>query len=266
MGFATACAWRAAVELRRGVVASAEADARSAVELVIANDLHFIAPHEYSFLGEALIEQGELEHAAALLEQADLRPMRGSRPEARFLHTRARVSLARGANQAAMADMRGGEVQNPWLRNPNALPWRSTLALALPASSRTEALALVDLELEQAHRIGQPRAIGVALRVRGLLCKGDEQISLLTQAVDVLDACPSRLEQAHALTELGAALRRAGRRNAARDLLTHGLDLAAGCGARALAARARDELVAAGARPRRERISGIEALTPASGE
>jgi DNA-binding NarL/FixJ family response regulator len=37
--------------------------------------------------------------------------------------------------------------------------------------------------------------------------------------------------------------------------------MAADCGARALAARARQELVTAGARPRRERLSGIDALT-----
>jgi DNA-binding CsgD family transcriptional regulator len=37
--------------------------------------------------------------------------------------------------------------------------------------------------------------------------------------------------------------------------------MAASCGAHALATRARDELVTAGARPRRERISGVESLT-----
>src|SRR5947209_15531317 len=36
-----------------------EADARSAVELATAHGLHFIAPYAHSFLGEALIEQGE---------------------------------------------------------------------------------------------------------------------------------------------------------------------------------------------------------------
>jgi DNA-binding NarL/FixJ family response regulator len=97
--------------------------------------------------------------------------------------------------------------------------------------------------------------------VRGLLCKGEEQISLLTQAVTALDACPSRLEQARALTDLGAALRRRGRRSAAKDLLARALDAAAACGAGALATHAREELVAAGARPRRERIRGVEALT-----
>jgi DNA-binding CsgD family transcriptional regulator len=261
MGYATASAWRAAVALRRGLIAPAEADARAAVELASAHGLHFIAPHAYSFLGEALIELGELEQAAALLAHVHLGPMEGSRPEARFLHTRARVSLARGNRQAALTDLRASADRRPWFRNPNALPWRSTLALALPAGSQAEALELVDRELEQARRIGQPRAIGVALRTRGLLCKGEQQISLLTQAVTELQACPSRLEEAHALTEVGAALRRAGQRTEARQQLARALDLATGCGAHALAARAREELLAAGARPRRERLSGVEALT-----
>jgi DNA-binding NarL/FixJ family response regulator len=43
--------------------------------------------------------------------------------------------------------------------------------------------------------------------------------------------------------------------------LRRALDLAAACGALALATRAREELVAADARPRRERVSGVESLT-----
>jgi DNA-binding NarL/FixJ family response regulator len=49
---------------------------------------------------------------------------------------------------------------------------------------------------------------------------------------------------------------------AAREPLAEALDLAARCGARPLAARAREELRAAGARPRREWRTGLEALTP----
>jgi DNA-binding CsgD family transcriptional regulator len=44
-------------------------------------------------------------------------------------------------------------------------------------------------------------------------------------------------------------------------VLARALDEAAGCGALALASRAREELVVAGARPRRERLRGVEALT-----
>ena len=261
MGYAAASAWRAAIALRRGLIATAEVDARSAVELATEHGLYFIAPHAHSFLGEALIERGELEQAKELLEQARLGPMQGSRPEVRFLHTRARARLARGDRQAAIADLRTCAAQAAWFRNPNVLAWRSALALALPESAREEALALADLELDLARKIGQPRAIGVALRARGLLSKGDEQIGLLMRAIDSLEASPSRLETAYALTDLGAAHRRASRRGDSRQLLARGLDLAAACGGSALAARAREELVAAGARPRRERLSGVEALT-----
>jgi DNA-binding NarL/FixJ family response regulator len=64
------------------------------------------------------------------------------------------------------------------------------------------------------------------------------------------------------LAELGAALRRAGRRAEAREPLAEALELAARCGARPLAARAREELRATGARPRSEWRTGVEALTP----
>ncbi|MBV8916236.1 MAG: helix-turn-helix transcriptional regulator [Acetobacteraceae bacterium] len=67
---------------------------------------------------------------------------------------------------------------------------------------------------------------------------------------------------AHALAELGAGLRRAGHRAAARAPLAEALDLAARCGARPLAARAREELKATGARPRREWRTGLDALSP----
>ena len=188
--------------------------------------------------------------------------MRGSGPEGRFLHTRARLALARGDNQVAVTLMRSWDRPFlPWDQNPNALAWRSTLALALPENAHAEALELVDLELTEARKIGLPRAIGVALRARGLLSKGEEQISLLTEAYAATTHCPSALEQARTLTDLGAALRRASRRTEARETLTRALDLAAACGAHAIAKRARGELVTAGARPRRERVTGVESLT-----
>lgn len=69
------------------------------------------------------------------------------------------------------------------------------------------------------------------------------------------------LERARSLVELGGVLRRAGRRRDARQALSQGLDLAARCGARPLIAYAREELRVAGARPRRDWTSGVQALT-----
>ena len=109
---------------------------------------------------------------------------------------------------------------------------------------------------------GAPRALGIALRAAGLARGGREGLALLRESVAALDGSPGLLERARSLAEFGAALRRSGERAAARDPLARALELAARCGARPLAARARDELKAAGARPRRPWRTGVEALTP----
>ena len=77
----------------------------------------------------------------------------------------------------------------------------------------------------------------------------------------MLAGSPARLEHARALTDLGAALRRANRRSEARGALQSGLDLAQRCGARALAERARTELRVVGGRTTDPYASGVEQLT-----
>ncbi|HEV2474935.1 MAG TPA: helix-turn-helix transcriptional regulator, partial [Candidatus Dormibacteraeota bacterium] len=262
--FASALVCRAAVAVRRGQIAAAEDDARRAVEIVVTHQLGFLAPQAHAWLGEALLERGELDEAAAVLEGADLTAMRGSRPEALFLHVRGRVRLGRGERAAGLADLRlCRSIQEAvGLANPNVVAWRSTLALALPHAESKEAHALVETELNQAAAIGQPRAIGVALRAKALLADHDSAIPLLREAVHFLEASPSQIEHARALTDLGAALRRANQRAAARTPLREALDLATRCAATAIAVRARDELVATGARPRRTVLVGADALTP----
>jgi DNA-binding CsgD family transcriptional regulator len=99
------------------------------------------------------------------------------------------------------------------------------------------------------------------LRTAGIVEGGEQGITLLKESVAAGEHCGARLELAHSLHELGAALRRKGHRLESREPLRRALDLASECGAWALAERAREELVTAGARPRRERISGIAALT-----
>ena len=79
----------------------------------------------------------------------------------------------------------------------------------------------------------------------------------------MLAGSPAQLEQTRVLVDLGAALRRANRRADARDPLRRALDLAERNGMRLLARRARDELHAAGARPRRAALTGPHALTAA---
>ncbi|HEX9531109.1 MAG TPA: hypothetical protein VF954_08225, partial [Acidimicrobiales bacterium] len=244
--FAAASVCRAALALRRGMIEAAEEDARRALELVATHQIAFLSPHAHTHLGEALLERGELDEAAALLEGADLAAMRGSRPEALFLYTRGRARLARGDVAVGVADLRSclSIQESVGFANPNVMACRSTLALSLPTSQRHEARSLVQVELDQARAIGQPRAIGVALRAQALLSGHDQAIPLLRDAVATLVGSPSRLEHSRALTDLGAALRRANQRADAREPLRQALDHASRSGATALAGRARDELVA----------------------
>jgi DNA-binding CsgD family transcriptional regulator len=98
--------------------------------------------------------------------------------------------------------------------------------------------------------------------VAGLTRGWNDGLELLQQSVTALRRSPAVLERARSLVALGEALRRAGERRAAREPLAEALELATRCGARPLAVRAREELVTAGARPRREWRTGVEALTP----
>jgi DNA-binding CsgD family transcriptional regulator len=132
----------------------------------------------------------------------------------------------------------------------------------LRLGERESACQMAQAELADVRVFGGPRALGVASRVAGLAEAGERGIELLYESVASLRDSPALLELAHSLAELGAALRRGGEPAAAREPLAEALDLAARCGAHRLAARAREELKATGARPRRAWRTGVEALTP----
>jgi DNA-binding CsgD family transcriptional regulator len=91
--------------------------------------------------------------------------------------------------------------------------------------------------------------------------RGRDGVDDLHDAVAILAPSPARLEHARALVDLGSALRRAGSRREAREPLREGLEVARRCGAAALVEAAHEELVTAGARPRRLQFSGVESLT-----
>jgi DNA-binding CsgD family transcriptional regulator len=257
--FSIAVQLRAYAGWRRGSLADAEADATSAFA-------HPVVPGFPAFGSEAL--------ANVLLARGDLDGAEAARPPApselsgvrAFWHldTRARVRAASQQVEQALEDLFAcGQLEHDWqIRTPAFSGWRADAAPLLASlGRREEADRLAREELERSRAFGATGPLGVALRSLGLVTPGAAGITLLEQAVATLAGSPARLEHALALLELGAATRRAGRRTAARQPLREALELARGCGADAVAARAHDELVAAGARPRRDPTESRTNLT-----
>ena len=254
---------RADLHLRRGDLAEAEADATNAVDAVAI--LHSF--HSGSrLLGDLRVERGDVSGAADFLDNPESGGGEEGSWEGAFRRaSRGRLRSLQGRDSEAVDDLleAGSWLEAMGALNPAYLPWRSLAAAPLARlGDRNQALKFADEEVELARAWGAPRALGMSLRSAGLLAGGEEGLRLLREAVDVLSDSPALLERARALTELGAALRRANRRKQARERLADGLELAERCSAVLLAERARAELVATGARPRRSRRSGEAGLTP----
>jgi DNA-binding CsgD family transcriptional regulator len=248
----------------RGSITDADADGRLALELCRQHEARPPAMILAALI-PALLERGDADDAQAALEQGSLE---GTLPDAMnfnlALFARGRLRLAQGRIAEAIDDLHQlGARYEQWGIGRPIPPWRSLLARAYWANGDPrEARVWAERELAAASEWETPRAIGIARLTLGLVADGAAGLGPLQQAVAALEDSPARLELAHALVELGAALRRANQRAMAREPLGRGMTLAAQCGADALAERAREELRAAGARPRRLVLSGVEALTP----
>ena len=256
--FSMAAQLRAFAYLRLGSLADAEADALSALEHPVVPGF----PHYGRIaLVNVLLARGRLTEASDAYAG-------GSEPTAaghiRYLQTRARLRAALQRPEDALEDLfECGRLETEWeIHTPAFGSWRADAAPLLASlGRRDEAGALAHEEVERCRNFDAPGPLGIALRTLGVVEPGGSGIDLLEQSAAQLRRSPRRLECAIALLELGAAIRRAGRRADAREPLREALDLAHACGADAVAARAHDELVTAGARPRRDPVESRSALT-----
>jgi DNA-binding CsgD family transcriptional regulator len=262
--FAVGMAFRSGLAVYRGALAEAEADAQAALDAAREGGVATALPFGLTYLTLALVEQGKLDSAADRL--ARFAHEIGAFADMPFFQlARARLLRAEGDANGALAIVleaaRGfaatGRV------NPALAAWRSEAALTrLELGDHDAARTVACEEVGLARVWGAPRTLGRALRVAGQAEGGKPGLALMHESLAVLARSPARLERAKTLVELGAAVRRSGSRVQARVFLRRGLDLADACGAHPLAERARTELRVAGARPRRARVSGPEALTP----
>jgi tetratricopeptide (TPR) repeat protein len=204
----------------------------------------------YGAVASCQIQRGELEQAERALSAIDQPEIQGTMQFAFLLDVRAQLRLAQlrpadaledalSAGRMLDSDCFGGV-------SPGAVSWRLTAALArLALGEAGAARELAAEELELAGRLGITRVVIRALRVLGLAERGERGIELLTEAVEAGEGRPPRLEHIHAMIDLGAALRRANRRSAARQPLRRALERSHEGGVTTLEQRARRELAEA---------------------
>ena len=254
--------WQGFVLCRRGDLAGAESALRTALEGYAQWGFAERARvYAAAFQADVLLERGDLAGARAALDQAE-DPGDRSDGARYWLNSRMELLVAEGRAEEAISAADDFARRFAHYRNPAYARWRTCQAQALDRLGRTdESIALAEEELELARAWGAPGAVGTTLRILGRL-RRRAGLEELRQAVEVLDGSAARLELAKALATYGGALRRAGKPGEAREPLRRALELAAVCDAPGLVDQMRSELHASGARPRRNALSGPEALTP----
>lgn len=250
----------------RGDLAAAEADVRQALEIARLGRLRLAELPVRVELACTLVARGELDAAE---REVDAAGMDGQLNDAfllvLWLFARGQLRTAQGRHDEAAVDFleltrrsKGwGVIGTP------APPARICAARALATlGERERARPLAEAALAHARRWGAPTLLARALCAQATVLEGDERVAAIEEAVARLDGSPAQLVRAEALADLGAALRRCGRRADARPPLREALELARRCGAGGLAKVTFDELAATGERVRRHTPIGVESLTP----
>lgn len=266
LGFATGSFMRASTWVLEGRPREAAADAEAAVAGWSYGWVAHLPTARWT-LCTARLELGDLHGARAALETEPEAEAATRQSAGYFGLVLARGLIALADRDYAQALEHFDEVaairRNLGTDNPAFLGWRHGAVRALLGLDRDDDARELASELVALARTwGAPRTVAVALRTQAQAEPDGRALALLEEAAATLEHSPAQLELARTLVELGARLRRERKRGAARDPLRRALDLADGVGGIAVAERARRELVATGARPRRASLTGPGALTP----
>jgi tetratricopeptide (TPR) repeat protein len=171
---AYATCWRGWVSMRRGDIGTAEADARTALELLTAHRLLGIR-FALGLLIQALVEEGEPAAAERALRESGLGDeIPPSRASNYLLEARGLLRVAQGRADEGLDDLlEFGRRDERWgSANPLASRWRSGASHALALVGDNERAArMAEDDLERARRWGTARGVGIALRA-GALAEG----------------------------------------------------------------------------------------------
>ncbi|WP_371503248.1 AAA family ATPase [Kitasatospora sp. NBC_00374] len=254
------------VRFRRGFLPEAEDFLRRGLKISerIAPGL----PLQWDIVGvlaDTLLARGRTTEAWELAQRYHFRPPYHPTamvlPDAPTLY--GKLLLARGdtAGAAEAFTEVGARLDERGWHNTVWAPWAGHLAVALAPTDPDAARKYAEAAVDRARSFGSASAIGAALRLNAMISEGRRAVELLEEAVAQLGQSPAGYDHAHALVDLGAALRRVGRLTAAGEYLYQGMELAQHCGADGLVAKARTELAVSGLRPNRLRTLSKDALS-----
>jgi DNA-binding CsgD family transcriptional regulator len=256
---------RAAVLNRMGKLREAADDGRYSLEFKLGTSPPLAVAWAAAAVIDALTSLGRLDEAdKAAAAAAERRPPEGWIQTTMFLQSRGVLRVAQRRYDEGLRDLldAGDGWRGLGAANPAVASWRTAAVEAYAATGREdEAAAVASEQLSLARAAGGRLALGVALRASAPY--SPDPSGRLAEAADLLRRAGAPVELARAQADLGARLRRAGRKAQAQRHLRAALETADRCGARDLSRQSRRELLATGARPRRSALTGPDALTGA---
>jgi DNA-binding CsgD family transcriptional regulator len=198
---------RAELSLRRGALKLAAEQARSALTTLPAAGWGTAVGFPLATLITAETRMGHHEEAAALLRTRVPDTLTKTRYGLHYLHARGTHQLATDQLFAALADFLScGELMRAWgIDLPTLVPWRASAASAWLRLGNADAAR--KLVTEQLARQGgdRGRTLGIVLRQLAAVSEPTQRVSILTEAMEILDAAGDRYELAATLADLGKA-------------------------------------------------------------
>lgn len=253
------------IRYRRGCLAEAEDLVREGLRT--ADRVEGAVPAQWFAIGiliQTLLARGRTGDARRLADfyhYGEVVPNAVIYPDPRTVYAELLLAEGRHAEAADLLSVVGDRHESRDWHNPSWCPWQLDLASALAPTAPDRAIRLARDAVKAARDFSAASAIGQALHTEAEVTGGPAALDLYAEAVDHLERSPASYELARALVGYGAALARNGRVQEAADCLYQGQEGAVHCGAEALAARAREELSAAGLRPLPLRYAQTDTLT-----
>ena len=229
-------ALHAAVALRRGDLGAAMKGVRVAFDHVPPTGWGIALGLPLSTMLMAATAAGDYEEAARQLDQPIPESMFQSTFGLPYLHARGNFYLVTDRPHAALEDFHAcGNLMSAWgIDGPSLVPWRTEAARALLRLGRREAAR--DLVEDQLRMLGaeRSRARGITLRIQAATVTGPERLSIVAEAVDILQSRGEQLELARALADMSRIQRELGLLYEARETVGRAWRVARECQAEAL--------------------------------